>query len=108
MNTCTLDAVAVGGAEQTTPKKLSDDPSFRLVNRGDQPVTELFATPDGLAGWGQNRLPAEGLPAGAALVVHIARTNSECLFDLRVVFADRKALEKRRADLCRITDLPVP
>jgi hypothetical protein len=108
MNTCVIDTVAVGGPEQDVTRKHHDDPSFRLINRGDQPITELYATPDGLPGWGQNRLQSGGLPAGTAVLVHIARTADDCLFDLRVVFADHKVLEKRRADLCRITDLPVP
>ncbi len=108
LNTCTLDAVAVGGPEQKVDKT-EDDPSFRLVNRGAETIAELYATPAGLAGWGHNRLPPDGVPAGTASVIRIARVaTGNCLFDLRVVFADHKAVEKRRADLCRITDLPVP
>jgi hypothetical protein len=41
----------------TTPGgKPADDPSFRLVNRGQVPVAELFATPAGTGSWGRNRL----------------------------------------------------
>lgn len=87
--------------------KPTDDPSFQLVNRGTQTIRELFATPAGMTNWGENRLDRNGLPAGAAKLIRIPR-NGNCLFDLRVVFADHKALEKRHDDLCRITDLPVP
>lgn len=106
LNTCMLDAVAVGGPEQTF-NKTTDDPSFRLINRGTVALRELYVTPAGRGEWGRNRLQAGGLPAGTATVVRMARTN-QCLFDLRVVFADHKALEQRHADLCRITDVPVP
>lgn len=106
LNTCTLDAVAVGGPEQTLTKTV-DDPSFRLVNRGAVPLSDLYVTPSGMGSWGRNRLQPDGLPAGAATVVRMARTN-QCLFDLRAVFADHKALEQRHIDLCRITDIPVP
>jgi hypothetical protein len=106
LDTCTLDAVAVGGPEQALAKT-HDDPSFRLVNRGTQPIMELFATLTGVPHWGRNRLEPDGLPAGAATVVRIARVN-QCFYDLRIVFADHTALERRHVDLCRITDLPVP
>ncbi len=106
LNTCTLDAVAVGGPERTLVKD-QNDPSFRLIDRGPVAIRELYVTPSGTAGWGRNRLPADGLPAGAATVVRITR-GDQCLYDMRVVFADHKALEQRRADLCRITDVPVP
>ena len=106
LNTCSLDAVAVGGPEQTLTKT-ADDPSFRLVNRGATPLSALYVTPSGTGSWGRNRLEPDGLPAGAATVVRVVRTN-QCLFDLRAVFADHKTLEQRHVDLCRITDVPVP
>ena len=87
--------------------KAPDDPSFQLVNRGAQPIIELFATPAGMTNWGESRLGGHRLPPGAATQIRIPRSGN-CLFDLRVVFADHTALEKRHDDLCRITDLPVP
>jgi hypothetical protein len=111
LNTCTLGAVAVGGPETGGPQearaKAANDPSFRLVNRGAVAIEQLYATPAGRGNWGENRLASSGLPADTATLVHLA-PGDQCLYDLRVVFADHKALEKRRADLCRITDLPVP
>jgi hypothetical protein len=104
--TATVLFAAVGAHAQSMR-----DASFRLVNRGTVTVTELFATPTGDPNWGRNRLPPGGVPAGAALLVRIPRApamEQACLYDLRVVFADHRALAKRRADLCRITDLPVP
>ena len=111
LNTCTLDALTVGGPEQAAAKA-ADDPSFRLINRGAVALRELYVAPaggetSGGPGWGRNRLEPGGLPADAATVVRIGRSD-QCIYDLRVVFADHKALEKRHADLCRITDLPVP
>ena len=32
----------------------------------------------------------------------------ECIYDLRVVFANGEANEKRRLNLCNLTDLRVP
>lgn len=110
LNTCNVDAVAIGtgiAANGSAPSKEKDDPSFRFVNRGSQAIKELFATPAGDANWGQNRLDEGPLPAASEKLIRITKTGN-CLFDLRVVFADGKAVEKHRSDLCRITDLPVP
>jgi hypothetical protein len=87
--------------------KGSDDPSFRLINRGTRALTELYATPAGRETWGRNRLDNATLPPSATRLIRIPRTG-DCIFDLRVVFADHKALEKKHTDLCRITDLAVP
>jgi len=109
LNTCNVDAVAVGelGAAAARPAKESSDPSIRLVNRGTQAILGFYVAPPGHAVWGENRLAAGPLPAATEKLVHIANTGT-CVFDLRVVFADHSAKEKRDTDLCRITDLPVP
>lgn len=109
VDSCKTDDIAVGAAESTgagATGKAADDPSFRLVNRGAQPIAELYATPSGLGHWGENRLDAPLLP-GTERMVHIDRQPS-CLFDLKVVLADHKAREKHGTDLCRINNLPVP
>ena len=102
LDSCKAEDVAVGGVTQ----KASDDPSFHLVNRGDQSIVELYATPAGSGRWGQNRLETP-LPPHAQRAVAVPRQSS-CRFDLKVVLADHHAREKHEADLCRITDLPVP
>ena len=87
--------------------KPADDPSFRLVNRGDQAVAGLFARPAGSRDWGANRLEQGPLAPSGAQVLRLPR-GGECAYDLRVVFTDRRALERKGANLCRVTDLPVP
>ena len=57
--------------------------------------------------WGRNRLESGPLAPTSAQLFRLPR-GGECLYDLRVVFADRRALERKGANLCRITDLPVP
>ena len=107
INTCNLDSVAVGTATGATTGKAADDPSFRLVNRGSQPILEIYAAPAGRHDWGMNRLESGPLPAAAEKLIRIAKTG-DCQYDLRVVFADHTAKERHGTDLCRIDDLPVP
>ncbi len=114
LNTCTADDIAIGGgaagaAAGTTVGKAKDDPSFRLINRGTQSIDALYATPAGLGNWGENRLGTASLAPQTDRVINVPRQPSAaCQFDVKVVFADRKALEKHNANLCRINDLPVP
>ena len=109
LNTCTVDDVAVGrGADPaSTTRKAANDPSFRLVNRGQRPIVEAYVTPAGTGRWGENQLGSTPLVPSTDRILHI-QPQSPCLFDLRVVFADRKALERHHTDLCKLTDLPVP
>ncbi len=97
---------AQGARPAEAGRKAADDPSFRLVNRGDQAIAELFATPAGTGTWGQNRLDTGPLAPSASRVFRLPR--GQCVYDLRVVFAKRRTLERKGADLCRVTDLPVP
>ena len=87
--------------------KQSDDPSFRIDNHSSLAITELYATPAGRENWGRNRLDNATVPPSATRLIRIPRTG-DCIFDLRVVFADHKSLQRRHTDLCRITDLAVP
>jgi hypothetical protein len=106
-NTCKVEDIVLNGSGSAaaTPRAGSTDPSFRLVNRARQPVAEFYATPAGRTNWGQNRL-SEALPPGATRMIRIP-ADGNCVFDLRVVFADHKSREKKGDNLCRITDLPV-
>jgi len=96
-------AAAAGAGSGGKP---ADDPSFRLVNRGEQPIAELFATPAGTGTWGSNRLDQGPLAPRAAQLFRLPR--GECSYDLRVVFAGGRALERKGANLCRLAELPVP
>ena len=120
VNTCTLDdlpfpasatiraprpdgsrGAARGGRQPDT-----DDPSFRLVNAGRSEVNELYATPVGEDNWGTDRLGDDTVAPGATRVIRLP--TGTCTWDVRVVYANGKATEKRRLDLCSITDLRVP
>ncbi len=106
VDTCRAEDVAMGGGLAEAARKAADDPSFRLVNHGGQAILELYATPAGSGQWGQNRLQTP-VAANSDRMVVVERQSS-CRFDLKVVLADRHARERHGADLCRITDLPVP
>lgn len=111
VNTCQVELLTfpsgVGANEGGgRADRVSNDPSFRLVNRSRSPVNALYVTAPSVDGWGQDLLGEGTVVAGGTFVVRLPR--GECTFDVRVVFANGEASEKRRVDLCRLTDLRVP
>ena len=113
VNTCTVDHVffpasagpaapAARGARATA----ADDPSFRLTNRSRAALNEVYVSPAGEDSWGEDRLGDGSLAPGRQTVIRLPR--GQCLYDMRSVFANGEATEKRRLNLCTITDLRVP
>jgi hypothetical protein len=96
---------STGGVSGTAGRKPADDPSFRLDNRGRQPIDQVFATPAGMPDWGRNRLDQGVLAPGSAHLFRLPR--GRCVYDLKVVFSDRRARERRNVNLCLLLDLPV-
>lgn len=100
------DRRGFGAASDDAPgSKPADDPSFRLLNRASSAIEAVFATPSGNQDWGRNRLDGEVLDGGAAHVFRLPR--GPCVYDLKVVFTDRRARERRRVNLCTMVDVPV-
>lgn len=113
VNVCARTEITVGAAAPvpSTPDpatgKPADDPTISLFNRAAIPVIELFATPSGLTNWGRNRLDQPRVLPDHRFVLTLPR-DGNCIYDLKVVFADKKAAERRRTNLCRIATMPVP
>ncbi len=110
INTCTIDSVTfprgtTGGAGRTQ-QPAADDPSFRLVNRGRVAVNAVYATPTGVRDWGQDRLGDATVASGASRSVRLPM--GQCNYDVRGVYSNGDATEKRDLNLCALTDLPVP
>lgn len=80
------------------PARAQGNPSFSLANAAARPIRDLFATPAGRTNWGQNRLAAPLAP-GASLAVRLP-ADGNCLYDLRVVYADNAAEERRDVNTC--------
>jgi hypothetical protein len=111
LNTCEIAAVTFPGGRPTgsapaASNQVTDDPSFRLVNRGRADVNEVYVSPIGNDHWGRDRLGDDTVSAGESAVIRMPR--GDCAYDVRVVFADGEAVERRRLNLCTITDLRVP
>ena len=124
VNTCQADSVVFPGGRIVTGQgsapsnggnpapsgngrtQATDDPSFRLLNRGRSAVNEVYVSASGDDSWGQDRLGDDTMAVGGTRVIRMPQ--GQCQYDVRVVFANGEAVEKRRLNLCTITDLRVP
>lgn len=113
VNTCNIADVVFGGGGAPQPQaqqqqqRATNDPSFRLVNRSGRQINEVYATAAGVNTWGTDRMGSEVIPPGAMYIVRIA-PDGNCVYDVRVVYADGSAAEKRRINLCTVVDLSFP
>jgi hypothetical protein len=82
------------------------DPSFRLVNRDPAAVHQIFVSPAGSRGWGADRLGQDVLIPGRFARIDLPA--GPCLHDIRVVFADGRAVERRRVDTCAMSQMVFP
>ncbi len=114
VNTCAVEDVVVGAAPASNVPvaatgKPADDPSFKLFNRSARAITELRASPSGggAVAAAENRLGSAPLAPDNSRRITLPR-DGNCIFELRVVFADGAAKERHKFNLCKIADLPVP
>ncbi len=109
LNACDVDNISfpqASAAATIRPSRPDQDPSFLLTNRSRAVLNELYLSPAGDDSWGEDRLGDGTIVAGGSRTIRLPA--GECLYDIRVVFANGEASEKRRLDLCQITNLRVP
>ena len=109
LNTCELDNLTFpqgSTAASARPIRPEENPSFLLTNRSRAVLNELYLSPTGDDSWGEDRLGDGTIAGGGTRTIRLPP--GECLYDMRVVFANGEANEKRRLNLCQITDLRVP
>lgn len=109
LNTCEIDNISFPGGRTVAASHApppAANPSFLLINRSRAVLNELYLSPSDEESWGEDRLGDATLPGGASRTVRLPR--GVCVYDIRVVFANGEANEKRRLNLCDITDLRIP
>ena len=109
LNLCDVDSVSVPvgrTAPATRARQAEQDPSFVLVNRSRSSLNELYLSATGDDSWGEDRLGDDTVPGGRTRMVSLPP--GECLFDVRAVFANGEATEKRRLNLCQTSNLRIP
>ena len=90
---------AVPGAPHGT------DPSFQVSNGGSRIVRELYVSAATDRSWGVDRLGAEVLRPGQRMAIRLP--SGQCINDIRIVFMDGEAQERRQVDTCLLGDVLV-
>ena len=97
VNLCRLHQLAFDGSTATAPPETGTERSATLLNRSPQPIQQVFISPADAPQWGDDRLAESSISVGDRRDVTWRGT---CGVDLRVVFANRAAEERRGVDLC--------
>jgi S1-C subfamily serine protease len=90
-------------ARPQQPAAAQGDPDFVLVNNSRLRIASIQASPVTDTQWGEDRLRGE-IPVGGRFVVRL-NAPGVCQWDVRVVFHDQTAEERRNVDLCQVGDL---
>jgi hypothetical protein len=102
-NTCGLPELVIGRAAAPWDEARAANPSFNLVNRGRQPIREIYVSSARDTHWGENRLAQGELAPGAHLPVRLVE--GDCATDIRVVWADGRRVDRRAFDTCAIVNV---
>lgn len=84
----------------------SQDPSFRLHNRGNIVINEIYVSSVNVDEWGDDLLGADVLQPGQFLLITIQA--GQCMNAVRVVYANGEAQEVRAVNTCNLTDMAFP
>jgi hypothetical protein len=101
VNLCRTHQLAFDGSTATAPPETGIEHSVTLVNHSPRPIQQVFISPAEANQWGDDRLGQGSISVDDRQAV---TWRGDCNADLRVVFENRSAEERRGVDLC---DTPV-
>ena len=84
----------------------SNNPDFMLQNRGQQVINEIYVSSARTNSWGNDLLGINTLAPGANFAVVLPA--GQCVNDIRVVFANGQASERRGLNTCNLTEVTFP
>ena len=105
VNLCRMHAIAFDGRNATLPPDaLGPAHNVTVLDKTPMPIQQMFISPQDAAQWGDDLLST------AAMSVNEQRSvayHGPCTVDVRVVFANRAAEERRKLDLCAMSTLRI-
>jgi hypothetical protein len=103
MRRLALACLLVPGLAGQAAAQQQNNPSFNLVNRAQAPINEVYATPPGMDTWGKDMLIDTTVAPGASFPVRLPV--GQCTYDVRVIYGNGRAEEKRGLDTCTMNDV---
>lgn len=103
-NLCRTRQVSFDGKNRIQPPGLSADPrEIVLINQSLRAIQQVFISPADATQWGEDLLPRL-VPVGERGAITY---RGVCTVDIRIVFENRAAEERRAIDLCRHPTLSI-
>jgi hypothetical protein len=93
-----------GSTAMIPPEVFSHQREVTLVNRSGRPIQQVFVSPSAADSWGDDRLGEGSISAGDSRSVGY---RGPCTADMRVVFDNRSAEERRGLDICATPSLVI-
>ena len=75
-----------------------------INNRSSQTINNIYLSPVGNDKWGDDRLGDKTLLANGRLPIDPGMANG-CVYDVRVIYADKQSEEKRNQNLCQLEEI---
>ncbi len=97
INLCRTHQVTFDGSTATPPPDAGAEHRVTLLNHAARPIQQVFLSSAAANQWGDDRLGETSISVGEQRVV---TWRGDCNVDLRVVFENRAAEERRGVDLC--------
>jgi len=96
VNVCRVHVEAFDGSNASAPPPAPEH-DLTIDNRASRPIQQVLVSPSDAGDWGEDRLGNTSISVGEAATVHY---RGDCIADLRVVFDNRSAEERRGIDVC--------
>lgn len=98
VNACRTRELAFDGHAATAPmEQQGPDRSVTVIDASPLPLQQLYLSPADAAQWGEDRLALSAMSVGEERKIAF---RGDCIADIRVVFSNRAAEERRGLDLC--------
>ncbi len=98
---------AAPAAGQSAAGADATNQNFTIRNRTGQAIQELYVSAVSTDEWEEDVLGQDTLPNGESVNVRFERAETQCNWDLRVVFEGGQALEERNVNLCQTGEIEI-
>lgn len=100
-------AALILGLAVTPAGAQAPNPSFNIVNRASNAISEVYATKAGTTTWGRNRIGGRPVPSGHTGPIRLP-ADGNCVYDVRVVYANGQTEERRGLNTCSVDNVFFP
>ena len=117
LNACSINTIAFGGgggagaslgvgsgAGASIAAPRGGNPSFNFVNRSGLVIRELYISLSSQSNWGADRLGSNVMGPGQSIYIQLPNGGS-CAADIRVVYNNGAAVERRGVETCSRSDV---